>query len=120
MVNVNRESNDNSGRETMEKRISLPHIITISSLFKEGESVLEGGKEHLSYLWVIPWLISEDEAKWGLLHRQMSGRVVHEFHHWNEFRPLIRLSLAEHPKIHFYLLINSFHFSICFIPKDAS
>ena len=85
----------------------------ITGMFQEGESMFKRGEEGLSYFWVISQFISEDKAKQRLLHGRMSCRVVCKFCHWNEFRPLIRLSLAEHPKVHFYFLVDSFHFSIC-------
>ena len=75
-------------------------------------SLSSRGKECLSYFWVVSWLISENEAEQRFLCGRVSGRVMRKFRHWNECRPLIRLSLAEHPKICFYFLIDSFCFPI--------
>ena len=63
----------------------------ILSLFKERQSFLEGGEESLSDLWVFSGFVPEDETEWGPLGGRMSSQVVHEFCHWDKFRPLIRL-----------------------------
>ena len=84
----------------------------ISSLFQKRQSFLEGGDESLSDLWIFLGFVSEDEAERGPLGGRVSSQVVCEFCHWDKFRPLIRLSLAEHLEICFHFLIYSLGFSI--------
>ena len=84
----------------------------ISSLFKERQLFLEGGEESLSNLQIFSGFVSEDETEWGPLGGRVSSRVVRKFCHWDKFRPLIRLSLAEHLEICFHFLVYSLGFSV--------
>ena len=84
----------------------------ISSLFEERQSFFEGGEESLSDLQIFSGFISEDEAEWRPLGGRMSSQVVRKFCHWDKFRPLIRLSLAEHSEICFHFLVYSLGFSV--------
>ena len=90
----------------------VPLVLRLK-LGPKGESVFKRREECLSEFWVISWFISEDETERRFMRRRMSCRVVREFGHWNEIRPLIGLSLAEHPKVHVHLLIDPFSFSVC-------
>ena len=68
-VNVNGESNDNGGRQMIEKRMSLPHTVTTISLLTQKSALLTKQKsstlESLSTMMASKWTTPRQKLLWN-------------------------------------------------------
>ena len=82
------------------------------SLREKVEAFFQFRKEGLSNFWIGTGFIAHHEREGGGIGDGMSGRVVCEFRHREEFGPFKRLVLRKDPEERFKFLVDPFGFTV--------